>query len=124
MDWTCLDGYNWDSPWTTFDQLYSSTYTKLTGSVAPSKPVVIGEQASTEKGGSKSSWITDMLTSIPQKYPKVKAVLWFEKFDSGMDWPIETSSSATAAFAAGIASSSYAPNQFGSLGGGPIQPIS
>jgi mannan endo-1,4-beta-mannosidase len=124
VDWTGLDGYNWDSPWMTFDQLYSSTYQKLVGSVAPGKPVVVAEQSSTEKGGSKASWIKDMLTNVPQKYPQVKALLWFEKYDSGMDWPIETSSSATAAFAAAIASSAYATNQFGSLGGGPIQPLS
>jgi hypothetical protein len=123
VDWTCLDGYNWDTPWASFDQLYSSTYNQLVNSIAPSKPVVIGEQSSTEKGGSKASWITSMLTGIPQKYPQVGAVLWFEKYDSGMDWPIETSTSATAAFAAGIASSSYASNQFGSLGGGAIQPL-
>ncbi len=30
-------------------------------------------------------------------------MLWFEKFDDGMDWPIESSAGATAAFAAGIA---------------------
>jgi mannan endo-1,4-beta-mannosidase len=124
VDWTCLDGYNWDQPWDSFDQLYSSTYKTLTGSVAPSKPVVIGEQASTEKGGSKAAWISNMLSTIPTNYPQVGAVLWFEKYDSGMDWPIETSTSAVAAFAAGIASNSYAPNQFGSLSGGPIKPLS
>jgi hypothetical protein len=124
VDWTCLDGYNWDQPWDSFDQLYSSTYGTLTGSVAPSKPVVIGEQASTEKGGSKAAWISNMLSTIPTSYPQVGAVLWFEKYDSGMDWPIETSTSAVAAFAAGIASNSYAPNQFGSLSGGPIKPLS
>ena len=123
VDWTCLDGYNWDSPWMSFDQLYKSSYDALVGSIAPTKPIVIGEQASTEKGGSKASWITDMLTKIPASYPKVGAVLWFEKYDSGMDWPIETSTNATAAFAAGISSSAYASNQFGSLGNAPIKKL-
>ena len=124
VDWTCLDGYNWGNPWMTFDQLYQSTYSQLVGTVAPSKPVAIGEMASTEKGGSKASWITAFLTALPTKYPKVGAVLWFDKYDNGMDWPIETSSSSQAAFAAGIASPSYATNQFGSLGNGPIPPLS
>jgi hypothetical protein len=124
VDWTCLDGYNFDTPWSSFDQLYGSTYNTLVGSIAPTKPVVIGEQASTENGGSKASWITSMLANMPTKYPKVGAVLWFEKYDSGMDWPIETSASATSAFASGISSGTYATNQFGSLGGGPIKPLS
>ena len=86
---------------------------------------MIGETASTEQGGSKAAWITDMLTvQLPNAYPQVKAFLWFDKFDSGMDWPIETSSAATAAFAGGISSGIYASNQFGSLGGGTIKPLS
>jgi hypothetical protein len=49
-------------------------------------------------------------------------MLWFDTFDDGMDWPIETSSSATGAFAAGIQNPAYAENSFGSLGFGPIPP--
>ena len=33
-----------------------------------------------------------------------------------MDWPIETSASATSAFAAGIQNPAYAGNEFGDLG--------
>jgi hypothetical protein len=125
VNWTGLDGYNWGSPSLTFDQLFQSTYNNLVTRVAPGKPVVIGETAATEKGGSKAAWITDLLgTELPSAYPQIKAFLWFEKCDSGMDWPLETSSSAVAAFSAGISSSIYATNQFGSLGGGPIQPLS
>ncbi len=125
VDWTCLDGYNWNTPWMSFDQMYGSTYKQLVTTVAPSKPVAIGEISSTEAGGSKASWITDVLTNqLPTRYPQVKALVWFEKYDSGMDWPIETSSTSKAAFSAGIASSVYASNQFGSLGAGPIQPLS
>lgn len=123
VDWTCLDGYNWDKPWTSFDSLYKSTYNLVTGTVAPGKPMAIGETASTEKGGSKPSWIADLLANLPTQYPQVGALLWFEKYDGGMDWPIETSSSAVASFAAGIASSAYATNQFGSLGAGKIPPL-
>jgi hypothetical protein len=124
VDWTCLDGYNWDAPWMSFDQLYGSTYQQLVA-IAPGKPVAIGEISSTEAGGSKASWISDVLTTqLPTRYPQVKALLWFEKYDNGMDWPIETSSTSKAAFAAGIASSAYASNQFASLGAGPIQPLS
>jgi beta-mannanase len=124
VDWTALDGYNWGAPWMSFNQLFQSSYDNLL-KVAPSKPIAIGETASTEKGSSKAAWITDTLgTELPTAYPQIKAFLWFEKYDSGMDWPVETSTSAVGAFAAGISSSIYATNQFGSLGDGPVQPLS
>ena len=85
---------------------------------------MIGEVGSTEYGGSKANWITDMLAKVPTAYPKIRGVLYFEKYDSSMDWPIETSSTATGAFAKGIQSSAYTTNQFGSLANGKIQPPS
>ncbi len=128
VDWTGLDGYNWGTNparpdrWRTFDQLYRSTYKRVTETVAPSKPMIVGEVASTEYGGSKATWISEMLNEVPTAYPKIRGLLWFEMYEDGMDWPIETSSSATSAFAAGIQNPAYASNQFGSLGSGPVQP--
>ena len=129
VDWTCLDGYNWgtnpnsSNSWASFDKLYRSTYDEVVGEIAPNKPLIIGETAASEYGGSKAGWITDMLGKIPTEYPGIRGVLWFEKYDDGMDWPIETSSNATSAFAAGIQNPAYATNSFASLSaGGPIPP--
>jgi mannan endo-1,4-beta-mannosidase len=130
VDWTGLDGYNWGTNpnrpdrWRTFDQLYKSTYKTITETIAPSKPMIIGEVGSSEYGGSKATWIREMLSELPTQYPKIRGVLWFDKYDSGMDWPIETSTSATAAFAEGIKNPAYTSNTFGSLGFGPVQPPS
>ena len=130
VDWTGLDGYNWGTNpakpdrWRSFDQLYDSTYHEIVDTIAPSKPMVIGEVGSTEYGGSKADWIGEMLSELPTEYPKIRGLLWFEKFDDGMDWPIETSSSATSAFASGIQNPSYLGNEFGGLGSGPIPPPS
>ncbi len=130
VDWTGLDGYNWGTNpakpdrWRTFDQLYSSTYGKIANAIAPSKPLMISEIGSTEDGGSKAAWIKDALAKIPADYPKIRGVLWFEQYDDGMDWPIETSGSATSAFAAGIQNPAYAENEFGGLGFGPVLPPS
>jgi Glycosyl hydrolase family 26 len=102
VDWTSLDGYNWGTNpvrpggWKTFDDLYSSTYHE----------------------------ITEMLADLPVSYPKIRGLVWFEKYDDDMDWPIETSSTATSAFAAGIQSASYRGNEFGNLGSAPIPPPS
>jgi beta-mannanase len=124
VDWTCLDGYNWDSPWSSFDQLFRSTYTLVTTQIAPTKPLAIGEDASTEQGGSKAAWISDALTSqLPANYPKAEAYIWFDKYDSSMDWPIESSSSATAAFANAIQASYYAANNFAAISASPIKPL-
>jgi hypothetical protein len=124
VDWTCLDGYNWGlnpaAPhgWTTFDSLYGPSYARITGALAPSKPMVIGEAAASEYGGSKAAWIEEMFAALPARYPQVRGLLWFENLGNGMDWPLESSESATAAFAAGIGDSRYLGNAFGGLGGG------
>ena len=121
VDWTGLDGYNWgthparDDVWRSFDDLYRSTYEYITQTLAPSKPLAIAEIGSTEYGGSKSAWIEDAMNSIATSYPQVRAVLWFEKYDDGMDWPIETSSAATAAFSAGIQNPVFRENSYTDL---------
>jgi Glycosyl hydrolase family 26 len=128
VDWTCLDGYNWGTNparpagWRTFDQLYSSTYREVTGSIAPSKPMLIGEVGSSEYGGSKPAWIADALARIPVAYPQIRGLLWFDTLADNMDWPIETSTAATAAFAAGIQGPEYVGNNFSSAGDTVVQP--
>ncbi|HEX3042925.1 MAG TPA: glycosyl hydrolase [Solirubrobacterales bacterium] len=121
VDWTGLDGYNWGTnpsrsgTWQTFDQLYRASYRYLVETVAPTKPMMIGEVASSEYGGSKATWIKEMLRAVPSEYTKIRALLWFDKFDSSMDWPIETSTSATSAFAEGIENPAYVGNAFANL---------
>ena len=113
VDWTCLNGYNWGrQQWVTFTQVFRSSYANLLR-VAPSKPVMIGEMSSDEKGGSKATWITDALTrQLPLHFPRVKAVLWFNWriYEQGDWWPwqIESSPSAQKAFARAIAAPYYA----------------
>lgn len=127
VDWTCMDGYNHGtnpiqpSAWTSFSSLFLSTYNSLL-SIAPEKPIMIGETASTESGGSKASWISDAFeTQLPISFPKIKAVVWFnwnikdEGTGLRWDWPIESSGSAQAAFANAIASPYYSTDTFGSL---------
>jgi hypothetical protein len=128
VDWTGLDGYNWGTNpakpdrWRSFDELYGSTYRAITSAVAPAKPLLIGEIGSSEYGGSKASWIQDALARIPTAYPKIRGLLWFDTYDDGMDWPIESSATATSAFAEGIKSPQYAGNDYAGLSSSPIQP--
>jgi hypothetical protein len=126
VDWTCLDGFNWgpnaNPPrvWRSFDYLFGPSYHQIVDTIAPTKPMVIGEIASTEAGGSKAGWITNMFTQLGTNYTKIRGLQWFEKFDTGMDWPIETSTTATNAFAKGIANRAYQANRYAAISSRPI----
>jgi Glycosyl hydrolase family 26 len=131
VDWTCLDGYNWGTNpadpqgWRSFDKAFGPTYGLVTRKIAPSKPLMVGETGSSEFGGSKPGWITDMLTrQLPRKkYRRVKALVWFNKIWDGMDWIIESSPATRAAFARGIGLSHYASNRFRRLKRSVIRPL-
>lgn len=126
VDWTCLDGYNRGTtasptaPYRSFDYLFGPNYREITETVAPTKPMLLGEVATSEHGGSKSQWIEEMFAALPTAYPQVRGLLWFDYFDQGNDWPIETSPAATAAFAAGIGGPRYLTNSFATTGMGPV----
>jgi hypothetical protein len=124
VDWTCLDGYNGDDPWTSFQSLFQSTYNEITQSIAPSKPMLIGEVATTESGGSKADWINNMFNELPTDFPDVHGFLWYDVTSPGpggqSDWPLESSSAAASAFSAGIASSAYTTNVYGGMNTSPI----
>ena len=126
VNWTCLDGFNWgdtqhSAGWMSFEEVFSSSYREVL-KVAPGKPMVIGEVASEERGGSKPKWITHMLKVIPQKFRKIRGVVWFDENSQGMRWPIESSKAATNAFAKGIASKLYRPSLYANLPDGRIKP--
>jgi hypothetical protein len=126
VDWTCVDGFNWgnrpdSAGWMSFDAIFRSTYRRIARR-APRKPILIGEVGSTDKGGSKATWIRNFLGTLPRRFPKVRAFAWFDVHDRGTNWPIETSRSATRAFRRGIGRAVYRPNSFGDLAGGTIKP--
>jgi chitodextrinase len=113
VDWTCLDGYNSAATSTTFATLYTQSYNHLL-KLAPTKPIMIGETGSKEyAAGTKATWITDLLTTLPKTFPQIKALVWFNWriYENGTwwDWPIESSPSTQTAFATGITNPYYAP---------------
>jgi beta-mannanase len=133
-DWTCLDGYNGagsqNQAWLTFTQVFNGAGVKGRGnsydeveSIAPGKPVMIGETSTSEKGGSKPDWITSALTSeLPGSFPGVQAVVWtdWNAGDPNLDWPIDSSPASLSAFARAIASPLFASNGYGDLSVAPI----
>jgi len=130
VDWTCLDGYNFGTnpnhpaTWTSFARVFGPTYTLLTRKIAPSKPLMIGETSSTESGGSKAAWIGNAFgRQIPVALPRIDAVVWFNKNQHALDWPIESSPSATEAMRDAVASPVYATNRFRHARLEPIRPL-
>lgn len=115
VDWICLDGYNKDLPnWYTFSQVFSGTsfngnhdsYAEIT-SLTLTKPLMIGEWATNEVGDGgtkKAEWISDALqVQIPQNYPRIGAVVWFNwNSDPGSSYVVESSLPAQYAFSSGI----------------------
>lgn len=135
VDWACLDGYNFGTDrgnaWQTFTEVFTGSWFnanynsfQLLRETAPNKPIMIGETASSENGGSKADWITDMLANqLPHTFTNIGAFLWFDwnEGDPNLHWQLNSSRTAQSAFKSGIAPSFYLDNQFGSLGPDPIQ---
>ena len=128
VDWTCLDGFNWGttphSPgWLNFSEVFRSTYKRVL-KIAPHKPMVIGETASEERGGSKADWITNAFEVIPTHFPKARAVIWFDEMKQGRHWPVGSSKSAQAAFKKAISRPLFMSNFYGGQPAGKILPPS
>lgn len=99
VDWTGIDGYNWgtsdpDFAWQTFRDVFADMYPQL---AAKGKPVIIAEMASDEAGGSKADWIDDIVPTLKNDYPLIKAIVWFD-VDKERHWQINSSASALAAY--------------------------
>jgi beta-mannanase len=110
VDWLGVDGYNggtgmdWGG-WLTAQQIFARSYQSLQ-MLSPSKPIMVGETASTELGGSKAAWITDLASSLSSRFPNVRAIIWFHA-DKEQDWRVDSSPSSLAAWRTLIASPGY-----------------
>lgn len=110
VDWVALDGYNigntksW-SHWTGLTQIFASSYHTLTH--LTTKPMMIGETATTASGGDKARWIeTALLHDVPVDLPRVRAVVWFDR-QKEEDWRVDSSRRSLAAFRAVARTSLY-----------------
>lgn len=138
VDWTGFDAYSGENPFKKVSKKNAKETLDLTyrvmASVAPSKPMMLGEIGASEYGISKPAWITELLGTTLPAYPRIKAVCWYNSniLEGGgrMDWQIEstpegepTNHASQAAYAAGIASSYYLANHTGSFSKGIKVPI-
>jgi hypothetical protein len=104
VDWTCLDGYNWGpespepAPWRSFREIFSAAYSRVAGQIA-----------------------RRMFAALRRGFPKVRGLVWFNKVDREVDWPLETSDAASQAFSRGLLRG-YKQNVFSGLQRSPIPP--
>jgi hypothetical protein len=103
VDEVALDGYNWSTllPWTTW-QPFSSIFTPTRRQIAAltTRPLSIGETASTEIGGDKAEWISDLFDALAAE-PQITGFTWFN-WHKETDWRIDSSSSSLQAFRSGL----------------------
>ena len=105
VDWIGVSGFNWGtvgegSVWKGFDQVFRERYEELLGF---RRPIVLTEIAAPESGGDKAGWITDAYAAL-ERYPRVRATIWYDKRDSTeRDWRISSSPESQAAFRAVVA---------------------
>jgi beta-mannanase len=113
VDVVGLDGYNWGRRrwwhrWRSFDAVFADSYAALR-QLAPDTPIVLPEIGCAEVGGDKAAWMRDaMLHAIPERYPGIEAVIWFDHHrPENPDWRIESSPAALAAWREIVADPSY-----------------
>ncbi|MBF4631576.1 endoglucanase [Clavibacter michiganensis subsp. phaseoli] len=98
VDVVALDGYNWGAVagqrWTAPADLFGPGLAQLRA-IAPGKPLVIAEVASSETGGSKADWDRDLVAYL-QAQPDVVGFVWFD-FQKEEDWRIDSSAASAAA---------------------------
>lgn len=132
VDWVAMDGFNWagdrQTPWRSLQDVFLPTYQELV-KIAPTKPIMIAEIASTENTSgqpqfSKARWIEDGFAALPRDLPRVKAVVWFNWNDGNpsLTWPLESSRDSMAAFRRAIGSSVYTGAAYAKLGPGIVAP--
>jgi hypothetical protein len=106
VDWVGIDGYNWGfgpswdpagDHWASFDGTFAAAYEKAR-TIAPRRPVMLAEFASTEDGGDKAAWIADMDARLRSgAYPELKLLTWFDTTKEE-DWSAGSSPAVLGAF--------------------------
>lgn len=111
VDWVATGALNFGpiaqwSQWWSFHEIFGTKYEAL---AAFGKPVMVAEFGSLAVGGNRADWYRRALEAIPNQYPAVKALLFFNvRSDQTttyqrVDWTITADSSVRAAVREAIA---------------------
>jgi len=106
VDWVAVSGFNWGlasplSIWKGFPSVIGERYQGL---LRYRKPIVLTETGAPEVGGNKAQWILQAFTDILDEFPRLKAVIWYDKRDTPLrDWRIDSTPESLDAFRQAIA---------------------
>jgi hypothetical protein len=83
VDWVATGVLNFGpiaqwSRWWSVAEIFGTKYERL---ASFGKPVMIAEFGSLAVGGDRAAWYRDALTTLPQRYPAVKALVFFQAHD-------------------------------------------
>ena len=105
VDWICSDGYNWapvkaGAKWTSFETVFKNFYNWAS---TKNKPLMIGEFGAIESSpNQKAQWINDARTALKTKFPKIKAIVYYDEDrhedNTVYDWRLDSSASTYAAW--------------------------
>lgn len=105
VDWVATGVLNYGpiaqwSQWWSFDQIFGSKYARL---ARFNKPIMLAELGSLSVGGDRAAWYRGALQALPQRYPAVRAALFFHSKDDQtvtyqkVDWTITGDTAALSA---------------------------
>lgn len=122
IDYVGLDGYNWGTrngeTWQTMESVFATSYATVTA--LSTKPVMITETSSSETGGDKAAWIrSSYMSTVPKLFPRVSAVIWFDKVQED-DWRINSSQASLDAYRAVVNCSLYGGSGTCDAGSAPV----
>lgn len=105
VDWLAMDGYNWGTSrqgttWRSLVELFADAYEQVSALRAGS--IMIAEIASAEQGGNKAEWIREGFAALPERFPLIEIVCWFNEQKDVADWQVESSPQSLTAFAEAI----------------------
>lgn len=111
VDWVATGALNYGivarwSEWWSFREIFGNHYESLAGL---GKPIMVAEFSSLAVGGDRTRWFRRALDGLPDRYPAVKALLFFEVSNDAtvtyqeLDWSIAPDSTLVRAVAEEIA---------------------
>jgi hypothetical protein len=90
VDWMAIDGYNRNASWSTPYKIFHDTYAQI-AALNPSTPIMIAETGSEDRPppgadpASQAAWVTLLVETLPQAFPRVRALVWFSEAHTAFD---------------------------------------
>lgn len=79
VDWVGLSGFNWGlrrfGGWLGFDAVAGPSYDVVKGF---GKPIMMGEMGVAAGDPRSAAWVRDALRRAPRRYPRIKAMVWYD----------------------------------------------